>query len=506
MTGTAAASAPAQSEVSDVLQERLIDAEYKIWKKNTPYLYDVVMTHALEWPSLTCQWLPTVKKNVGSPNVQEHSLLLGTHTTGEQNYLMVASCNLPKDDAVIDQRNSSNGGTALDKENSENDSLAAKEAAKNYDEDRKEVGGFGHASTATAANSAGSSGIVHNATIGKIEIRMKICHPGEVNRARYMPQNHFFVATRGPSSEVYVFDLSKHPSFPPQDGYNFFNPQITCLGHTKEGYAMSWSPLKEGYLLSGSEDHTVCLWDINQASSSSNASTTGSTINAKTIFTGHTDVVEDVDWHSKDPNLIASVGDDASIRLWDIREANKEVAVVQKAHDGDINCVSFNPKNEHVLATGSADKTVGIWDVRNLKQRTHTLAGHHDQVYMVEWSPFNECILGSASADRRVGIWDLSRIGMEQSPEDAEDGPPELLFLHGGHTSKVSDFSWNAQEPWTIASVSEDNVLQVWQMAEEIYAGDDGDDEDDGDGDDDEDEENPTGQGEDKLLGDDDLE
>lgn len=131
-------------------------------------------------------------------------------------------------------------------------------------------------------------------------------------------------------------------------------------------------------------------------------------------------------------------------------------------------------------------------------------------MYMVEWSPFNECILGSASADRRVGIWDLSRIGMEQSPEDAEDGPPELLFLHGGHTSKVSDFSWNAQEPWTIASVSEDNVLQVWQMAEEIYAGDDGDDEDededDGDGDDDEDEENPTGQGEDKLLGDDDLE
>lgn len=59
---------------------------------------------------------------------------------------------------------------------------------------------------------------------------------------------------------------------------------------------------------------------------------------------------------------------------------------------------------------------------------------------------------------------------MEQTPEDAEDGPPELLFLHGGHTSKVSDFSWNQNDEWTIASVSEDNVLQVWNMAEEIYA------------------------------------
>jgi hypothetical protein len=48
-----------------------------------------------------------------------------------------------------------------------------------------------------------------------------------------------------------------------------------------------------------------------------------------------------------------------------------------------------------------------------------------------------------------------------QSPEDAEDGPPELLFIHGGHTSKVSDFAWNPQDDWVIASVAEDNILQV---------------------------------------------
>jgi len=35
-----------------------VNEEYKIWKKNTPFLYDLVVTHALEWPSLTVQWLP----------------------------------------------------------------------------------------------------------------------------------------------------------------------------------------------------------------------------------------------------------------------------------------------------------------------------------------------------------------------------------------------------------------------------------------------------------------
>jgi len=50
------------------------------------------------------------------------------------------------------------------------------------------------------------------------------------------------------------------------------------------------------------------------------------------------------------------------------------------------------------------------------------------------------------------------------------DGPPELLFVHGGHTSKISDFAWNVAAEWMVASVAEDNILQVWQMAEEIYA------------------------------------
>lgn len=57
-----------------------------------------------------------------------------------------------------------------------------------------------------------------------------------------------------------------------------------------------------------------------------------------------------------------------------------------------------------------------------------------------------------------------------QPPEDAEDGPPELLFVHGGHTAKISDFAFNAKDEWVVASVAEDNILQIWQMAENIWS------------------------------------
>lgn len=49
---------------------------------------------------------------------------------------------------------------------------------------------------------------------GKIEIEIKINHEGEVNRARYMPQNPCIIATKTPSSDVLVFDYTKHPFKP----------------------------------------------------------------------------------------------------------------------------------------------------------------------------------------------------------------------------------------------------------------------------------------------------
>ena len=79
----------------------------------------------------------------------------------------------------------------------------------------------------------------------------------------------------------------------------------------------------------------------------------------------------------------------------------------------------------------------------------------------MQWSPHNETILASSGTDRRLHVWDLAKIGEEQNAEDAEDGPPELLFIHGGHTAKISDFSWNPTDAWVICSVSEDNIMQV---------------------------------------------
>jgi histone-binding protein RBBP4 len=106
-----------EEEYRDEMEERLVNEEYKIWKKNTPFLYDLVITHAMEWPSLTVQWLPD-RQEPASKDYSVQKLILGTHTSdNEPNYLMLAEVQLPLDD-------------------SEND-------ARHYDDERGEIGGFG---------------------------------------------------------------------------------------------------------------------------------------------------------------------------------------------------------------------------------------------------------------------------------------------------------------------------------------------------------------------------
>ncbi|KDQ31308.1 hypothetical protein PLEOSDRAFT_166538 [Pleurotus ostreatus PC15] len=421
---------PQVEEVEDDLaaeeENKLINEEYKTWKKNAPYLYDVVITHALDWPSLTCQWFPD-KESPSNKPYTTHRLLLGTHTSGQaQDYLQIATVQMPK-------RDSSPTSDKLDR--------------GDYDDDRGELGGH---------------------TIPpqpKIQIIQKINHSGEVNRARYMPQNPDLIATKAVTGEVLVFDRTKHSSEPERGGV--CKPDIRLVGQTREGYGLTWNPNKAGHILGASEDMTICHWDVNSYTKAK------TTIEPTNVFRGHTSIVGDVDWNPINQDVFASVGDDKMLFIWDTRTTSEAATKIQ-AHDREILAVAFSPAKEHLVLTGSADKTIVLHDLRSPAKKLHSFECHTDEVLHLAWSPHNPTVFASASSDRRINVWDLSQIGVEQTPDDQEDGPPELLFVHGGHTARPTDFCWapGEQENWTVSSTSEDNVVMVWQPTMRIWAGD----------------------------------
>lgn len=402
-------------------EQRIINEEYKTWKKNTPFLYDMILSTALEWPTLTTQWFPDVA-DVPDKNYRKHRLLIGTHTSEDvPNYLQVAEVEVPK---------------------------SIEPSLNDYDDERGEMGGYA---------SKGEPAAI------KFSVIQKIDHPGEINKARYQPQNPDVIATLALDGRVLIFDRTKH-SLQPSGKVNF---QMELVGHDKEGFGLAWNPHVEACLASGSEDFTVCLWDLKTVENK--------VVKPSQRYTHHDNIVNDVQYHPTSKSLIGSVSDDLTLQILDIRESttSKAAMVARGGHQDAINALAFCPSTELLVATASADKTIGIWDLRNVKEKIHTLEGHNDAVTSLSWHPHEPSVLGSASYDRRIIFWDLSKIGEEQQPDDQEDGPPELLFMHGGHTNHLADFSWNQNEPWLVCSAAEDNLLQIWRVADSIVGKED---------------------------------
>ena len=430
---------------------KAIDAEYRIWKKNSPFLYDILLSAELEWPSLTLQWLPDRQAHPDKDFVTQR-LLLGTQTDGtEQNYVMIAEVRLPGEEAVVD----------------------ATEFSKTAD---------GHEKVTDSTREAGgySSG-----KAGRFDIVQRIPHKGEVNRARYMPHNADVIATRGVDGPVYVFDRTKYASKPSDE----VRCDVTLEAHDEEGYGMSWSVVDEGRLVTCAVDRRICVWDVQAAESVAASGAAGRTVKpVQCYMDAHTEGINDVAFHFTVPHMFASAADDFIVKLWDTRLP----AVASSAshqftgHTQPVNSVAFSPLSPYLLASASDDTTVLVYDTRNPATPLHTLRHHHDAVLHVTFAPFSPTVLSSTSADRRVNVYDLSL--SEEEEGGGEDGSGLLLFQHGGHTDKVGEMGWNGVEgeEWMGASVSDNNVIQVWQLAETIVNGDDDDEAAGGDSEEDE--------------------
>lgn len=289
----------------------------------------------------------------------------------------------------------------------------------------------------------------------KIKVTKKFKTSSEVNRARYMPQNSNVVATINGEGEVDLFNLSQGDSF------GRYTP------HTENGYGLSWNPFKEGYLLTSSDDSSIVVADINNL-------TNDDEYILKSNF--HEDIVNDVKWHAFDSNLFGSVSDDLKVFIYDLRTRTVPVSSFHSEGSKGVNSLTFSPFSKNLLAIGNANSNVTLLDLRRMSSSTsnqgpgplHTMMGHGDAITSLEFSPHNDGIIASGSQDRRVIIWDLSKIGEEQVQEDAEDGCPEILMMHAGHTGSVSDISWCPFMDWTLASVADDNIVHLWELSKSI--------------------------------------
>ncbi|KAM0031976.1 putative transcription factor WD40-like family [Helianthus debilis subsp. tardiflorus] len=423
-----------------------VNERYTQWKSLVPVLYDWLANHNLLWPSLSCRWGPLLEQ---ATYKNRQRLYLSEQTDGSvPNTLVIANCEIVKP------------------------RVAAAEHIAQFNEEAR------------------------SPFVKKFKT---IIHPGEVNRIRELPQNSKIVATHTDSPDVLIWDVEAQPNRHAVLGATESHPDLILTGHQENAeFALAMSQ-SEPFVLSGGKDKSVVLWSIHDhistlATDSGAGSNGGKSpkagiddkppsenpkIQARGIFQGHEDTVEDVQFCPSSAQEFCSVGDDSCLILWDARTGSSPVVKVEKAHTADLHCVDWNPIDENFILTGSADNTVRLFDRRNLTSNgvgapVHIFNNHNAAVLCVQWSPDKSSIFGSSAEDGVLNIWDHNKIGERSGP--ASKFAPGLLFRHSGHRDKVVDFHWNSHDPWTIVSVSDDGestggggTLQIWRMIDLIY-------------------------------------
>ncbi|CAD5173445.1 unnamed protein product [Musa acuminata subsp. malaccensis] len=438
-----------------------VDERYTQWKSLIPVLYDWLANHNLVWPSLSCRWGPQLEqatyKNRQRLYLSEQATVMLQTDGSVPNTLVIANCE------VVKPR------------------VAAAEHISQFNEEARSP---------------------------FVKKYKTIIHPGEVNRIRELPQNSKIVATHTDSPDVLIWDVEAQPNRHPMLGAAESRPDLILTGHQQNAeFALAMCPT-EPFVLSGGKDKSVVLWSIHdhissvaESTSKSPASASNSsgkqsikagnekssdstTVGPRGVYQGHEDTVEDVQFCPSSAQEFCSVGDDSCLILWDARVGTSPVVkVVEKAHNADLHCVDWNPHDQNLILTGSADNSVRMFDRRNLTSGgvgspIYKFEGHKAAVLCVQWSPDRASVFGSAAEDGFLNIWDHERVGKkkERAGTKTPNSPPGLFFQHAGHRDKVVDFHWNASDPWTIVSVSDDcgstgggGTLQIWRMSDLIY-------------------------------------
>eukprot|EP00769_Ergobibamus_cyprinoides_P004518 gnl/Ergobibamus_cyprinoides/71.p1 GENE.gnl/Ergobibamus_cyprinoides/71~~gnl/Ergobibamus_cyprinoides/71.p1 ORF type:complete len:351 (+),score=76.82 gnl/Ergobibamus_cyprinoides/71:118-1053(+) len=280
-----------------------------------------------------------------------------------------------------------------------------------------------------------------------------------------MPQAPWIVAAWSDAGRVTIYNISAElaglgvkadmatvpgvGSVPRKPGSNQPAQIGSIQTHQNEGYALAWSPLIPGLLVSGDCDGKAFVHRLREG---------GFLEHVGVLTQPSGGSIEDVSFSPDNDRALVTASTDGSLTLFDLT-AQAPGHAIPAAHDGDVNVVSWGP--DSTLVSGGDDGVLRVWNLAIDPSKPQLeLKYHRGPITHVEWCPTDPTMFSACSEDGLVTVWDITAesdgplplLGAQDNEElvagaaGLEELPPQLLFEHLG-LEDPKECHWHRQIP-----------------------------------------------------------
>ena len=270
----------------------------------------------------------------------------------------------------------------------------------------------------------------------------------EITDLHYISPDNRFVIVATNSEQLRLYNLDNH------------NCEL-IYGHSDIVLSLDVHEVDSSgsLFVSGCKDNTARVWFVDWETSD-----LASRVHCVAEAIGHTEAVGAVSLARKPGcNFLVTGSQDRTIKLWDLTSVPKTPRAAQKlktpiklgarytfkAHDKDINSLAVAP-NDQIFATGSQDKTTKIWSVSDgsLLGMCH---GHRRGIWSVEFSPVDQ-VLATTSGDKAIKLWSLADFTCLKTLEGHTNSALSVKFVTSG---------------MQLLSVGGDGLIKLWNIKDE---------------------------------------
>jgi len=158
------------------------------------------------------------------------------------------------------------------------------------------------------------------------------------------------------------------------------------------------------------------------------------------IINGHKSPVLDIDFNPFNDNLIASVSEDCTGKIWGIPDGGLKETLVEplqvlSGHRRKVGSVLFNPVANNIVATSSTDLSVKVWDIQKGTAICSVDAQHTDLIQAVDWNSTGS-LLATSCKDKHLRILD-PRQNTVVSDTEGHQGVKGSRTIWLGNTQKL---------------------------------------------------------------------